>query len=77
LVEQQDTQVQVQRLLTELKPREAKLLLLRHAGLSYKELASALDLPLSSIGSLLTEARRKFARKYQATFAQERDDEAR
>lgn len=71
LVEQQDAQAQVQRILTQMKPRDAKLLLLRHAGLSYKELASALDIPLSSVGSLLTEARRKFARKYQAVFKEE------
>ena len=71
IVEQQDQQRQVRAILNTMKPREANLLLLRHAGLSYKELAAALDIPDSSVGSLLTQARRKFARKYEATVAAE------
>lgn len=66
IFERQDTQRQVREILNEMKPQEANLLLLRHAGLSYKELASILDVSASSIGSLLTQARRKFARKYES-----------
>ena len=71
VIERQDTQQQVREILAQMKPREANLLLLRHAGLSYKELAGALDVPDSSIGSMLTQARRKFAKKYEATVAAE------
>ena len=71
IIERQAAQQQVRDILAEMKPREANLLLLRHAGLSYKELASALDVPDSSIGSLLTQARRKFAKKYEATVVAE------
>lgn len=66
--EQQDTQSRVRQILAELKPREAKLLLLRHSGLSYQELAAALELAPGSIGSLLTRAERAFARKYERAF---------
>jgi RNA polymerase sigma-70 factor (ECF subfamily) len=58
LAESQDTQVRVRQILVEMQPREAKLLLLRHAGLSYKELAVALDVAPGSVGSLLTQAKR-------------------
>jgi RNA polymerase sigma-70 factor (ECF subfamily) len=71
VIEQQDVQQQVREILAEMKPREANLLLLRHAGLSYKELAVALNVPNSSIGSMLTQARRKFAKKYESIVAAE------
>ncbi len=70
LAESRDTQVQVRRILAEMKPRDAKLLLLRHAGLSYKELAEALDIEPSSVGPMLTQAKRTFAKKYQAVFSE-------
>ncbi|MEM7346205.1 MAG: sigma factor-like helix-turn-helix DNA-binding protein [Chloroflexota bacterium] len=54
-----------------MKPREAKLLLLRHSGLSYKELAATLNVAPGSIGSLLTRAERKFSKKYAAMFPEE------
>ncbi len=71
LVESQDRQSQVQQILAGMKPRDAKLLLLRHAGLSYKELAGALDIAPGSVGSLLTQAKRTFAKKYRLTFPEQ------
>lgn len=68
LAESQDAQARVRQILAEMKPREAKLLLLRHSGLSYKELAVALNIAPSSVGSLLTQAKRKFAQKYRLAF---------
>ena len=68
LIEQQEAQVQIRQILAGMKPRDAKLLLLRHAGLSYEELADALEVAPGSIGSLLTQARRTFARRYQSIF---------
>ncbi|NJN94596.1 MAG: hypothetical protein HC875_11125 [Anaerolineales bacterium] len=56
----------------QLKPREAKLLLLRHTGLSYAELAAALEVAPGSIGSLLTRAERAFREKYRLVFGEEK-----
>jgi RNA polymerase sigma-70 factor (ECF subfamily) len=74
LAESQDTQARVRQILIEMQPREAKLLLLRHAGLSYKELAEALNVAPGSVGSLLTQAKRTFARKYRQAFPEGVDD---
>jgi RNA polymerase sigma-70 factor (ECF subfamily) len=70
-VEVQDTQSQVRRILAEMKPRDAKLLLLRHAGLSYAELATTLNIAPPSIGPLLTKAKRDFAQRYRSVFSEE------
>jgi len=40
--------------------------MLRHAGLSYKELAEALDVAPASIGTLLARAERAFEARYRA-----------
>lgn len=68
VIETQDTQAQVRGILADMNPRDAELLLMRHAGLSYKELAAALRVAPGSVGPLLTQARRIFARKYRRTF---------
>ena len=68
LAESSDTQARVRQILADMKPRDAKLLLLRHSGLSYKELAVALNLAPGSIGSLLTRAERAFAQKYRLAY---------
>lgn len=68
LIERNDIQDTVRQVLATMKPRDAKLLLLRHTGLSYKELASALEIAPSSVGSLLTRAERAFRAKYAKTF---------
>ncbi|MFQ5576085.1 MAG: sigma-70 family RNA polymerase sigma factor [Anaerolineae bacterium] len=65
-----EEQARVRAVLATMKPRDAKLLLLRHSGLSYKELAAALNLAPGSIGSLLTRAERAFAHKYRLAFSE-------
>ncbi len=65
------TQAQVRQVLAEMKPRDAKLLLLRHSGFSYRELADTLNLAPGSVGSLLTRAERAFAQKYRLAFPAE------
>lgn len=75
-VERQETQARVRKILAGMKPRDAKLLLLRHAGLSYKELAVALEIAPGSVGSLLTQAKRTFANKYRRAFPQEGGNDA-
>jgi RNA polymerase sigma-70 factor (ECF subfamily) len=66
-----DTQSQVRQILAEMKPRDAKLLLLRHAGLSYTELATTLNLTPASVGPLLTKTKRDFAQRYRSVFSEE------
>ena len=46
--------------LEELVPRDRALLLLRHEGYSYRELAAALHIRESSLGTLLARARERF-----------------
>ena len=70
-VEVQDTQSRVRQILAEMKPRDAKLLLLRHAGLSYAELATTLNIASASVGPLLTKAKRDFAQRYRSVFSEE------
>lgn len=59
LVERDDTAARVRAVLLELPERERNLLMLRSAGLSYKELAEALDIRQSSVGTLLVRAEQK------------------
>jgi RNA polymerase sigma-70 factor (ECF subfamily) len=66
--ESQDKQAQVRQILLAMKPRQAQLLLLRYQGLSYTELAVALQVAPGSVGSLLTRAERVFREKYQQVF---------
>jgi len=56
---------QVREALSKLKPAQAELLLLRSSGLSYKELAEALGVKASSIGTLLARAEGEFEKAYQ------------
>ena len=60
-------QTRVRRTLAHMKPRDAQLLLLRHSGLSYAELAAALHLNPNSIGKLLSRAEKEFEKKYPET----------
>ena len=46
----------VRALLATLAPREQRLLLLRHEGYSYRELAAAIGVEVSSVGTLLARA---------------------
>ena len=50
--------------LARLPERSAKLLLLRHAGLAYAEIAAALQVAPGSIGTLLARAERAFEAVY-------------
>jgi RNA polymerase sigma-70 factor (ECF subfamily) len=68
VAEGHDEQAKVRLVLAQMKPRDVKLLLLRHSGLSYKELAVVLNVATGSIGSLLTRAERAFAKKYRLAY---------
>jgi RNA polymerase sigma factor (sigma-70 family) len=60
--------------LGQLKPQESTLLLARHSGLSYAEVAAALDINPTSVGTLLARAERRFKDVYRS---QENQDETR
>jgi RNA polymerase sigma-70 factor (ECF subfamily) len=47
-----------------LKPRSAQVLLLRHSGLSYAEIAAAIGVAPSSVGTLLARAESEFEDRY-------------
>jgi RNA polymerase sigma-70 factor (ECF subfamily) len=51
--------------LARLPERTAKLLLLRHAGLAYAEIAAALQVAPGSVGTLLVRAERAFIQTYE------------
>jgi RNA polymerase sigma-70 factor (ECF subfamily) len=64
--ERQQEREQVRATLAKIKPRSARLLVLRHSGLSYAEIATALDLAPGSVGTLLARAEKEFAESYAA-----------
>jgi RNA polymerase sigma-70 factor (ECF subfamily) len=52
--------------LAQMNPRRAELLVMRHSGMSYKDMAAALNLSPTSIGPLLLRAEREFEERYRA-----------
>ena len=63
----------VRAVLALIKPAHAQLLILRSSGLSYKELADALNLKMSSIGTMLNRAEEEFRNRYLATHPNEEE----
>jgi len=57
--------------LAAIEPRQTELLLLRSHGLSYEELASALDLNPGSVGTLLSRAQQAFRKEYGKRYGEE------
>jgi RNA polymerase sigma factor (sigma-70 family) len=56
LVEEAEGRRQVRRTLRKLPQRTASLLILRYSGLSYAEIATALDIKVGNVGTLLRRA---------------------
>jgi RNA polymerase sigma-70 factor (ECF subfamily) len=50
--------------LSAIDERQAELLVLRSQGLSYDEVAAALDLNSASVGTLLSRAQQAFRKEY-------------
>lgn len=61
----EEERMRVRQALGAMPPQQAQLLFLRHSGMSYAELASALDLTPSSVGTLLARAEREFESRYR------------
>lgn len=59
---------QVHNVFTEMKPRSVNLLVLRHSGFTYAEIADILGISPGSIGTLLARAEREFERKFIAAY---------
>jgi len=64
--ERREGQQLVRQILAQMKPRAAKLLILRHSGLSYAEIAEVLNIAPSSVGTLLARAEKVFEQRYRA-----------
>lgn len=64
-VEQAQQRHAVRRVLSRMKKRSAQILILRHAGLSYVEVAEALKIQASSVGKLLARAEHEFEQIYE------------
>ena len=65
-VERRLERQQVRQVLLRLKPRLAHLLILRYSGLSYAEIASALQVSPGSVGTLLARAEQEFEKLNQS-----------
>ena len=64
-VQRQELVAQVRAALEHLSEREREMLLMRHAGFSYREVAEAVEVAPSSVGTLLTRAERNFVSVYR------------
>jgi RNA polymerase sigma-70 factor (ECF subfamily) len=66
-----EDQERVRAVLAVIQPRQAELLVLRSQGLSYDELAGALDLKPASIGTFLSRAEQAFRKEYLKRYGQQ------
>lgn len=62
----------VRTVLARISKRNAQLLVLRHSGFSYKEIADALKIAPASVGSLLIRAEKEFESVYTRTHGHDR-----
>ena len=65
-VEQHLEREYVRHILAHMRPRSAQVLVLRHSGLSYAEVAEAIGIAPNSVGKLLTRAENEFERLYRS-----------
>jgi RNA polymerase sigma factor (sigma-70 family) len=60
-LERQETRARAQEALDALAQRDREILLMRYSGFSYKEIAAAIGVEATSVGTLLARAERRFA----------------
>jgi RNA polymerase sigma-70 factor (ECF subfamily) len=65
-IERAEERQRVRSVLAKMNSRSAKILVLRHSGLSYAEIAAAVRVSPNSVGKLLSRAERDFERRYRA-----------
>jgi RNA polymerase sigma-70 factor (ECF subfamily) len=63
--ERSEERQRVQQILQQMPARQAQLLILRHSGLSYQEIAETLNVAPTSVGTLLVRAEKEFMRLYE------------
>ena len=63
-VQREEQVAPVRKALDQLTEREREILLMRHGGFSYREIAEAVDVAASSVGTLLARAERNFVNVY-------------
>lgn len=66
-----EEQERVRAVLAAIPSRQAELLVLRNQGLSYEELAGALNLKSASIGTFLSRAEQTFRKEYIKRYGQQ------
>jgi RNA polymerase sigma factor (sigma-70 family) len=66
-LERQETRARAREALDTLQPRDREILLMRYSGFSYKEIADAIEVAATSIGTLLARAERRFAEALTVT----------
>jgi RNA polymerase sigma factor (sigma-70 family) len=71
LLVRSEEQRQVRQVLGRMRPRQAQILILRHSGLSYKEIADQLNISTASVGPLLLRAEKEFERRYRKFHVEE------
>jgi len=69
----EETCRRVRRVLSLLKPAQAQLLILRSAGLSYKEIADVLEVKATGVGTMLNRAEEEFRNRYAALHPNEEE----
>jgi RNA polymerase sigma-70 factor (ECF subfamily) len=67
----EETCRRVRDVLASIKPAQAQLLILRSSGLSYRELADAVHVKMSGIGTMLNRAEEEFRNRYHALYPHE------
>jgi len=60
-LERAETRAHARAALDALAPRDREILLMRYSGFSYREIATAIDVSATSVGTLLARAERRFA----------------
>lgn len=70
-MERDDERAVARRAVEALADRDRDALLLKEEGLSYEEIAAALDLSVGSVGTTLSRARRRLMEAYEALQARE------
>jgi RNA polymerase sigma-70 factor, ECF subfamily len=65
-----ETQQRVRLVLSKLKPEWSRILFLHASGYSYKEIATHLEIPATSVGTMLNRAEAGFEKCYLETFGE-------
>jgi RNA polymerase sigma-70 factor (ECF subfamily) len=66
IIDEQEDQRHARLALAQMNSRQAELLVMRYSGMSYKDIAVALNLSPTSIGPLLLRAEREFEERFRA-----------